>query len=220
MNIYERLAKIQNQLKAPKSEFNKFAKYHYRTAENILQAVKPIAKENDCVIVITDTIEEKAGRLFIHSIAELVAFDFVPNAEGEPKVTNASGWAEIPTNKGMDEAQRCGTASSYARKYALGGLLGITNEKDSDVVAVEQGEIDAKEQEMQRNQERLDAMENWRIFDGGVVLVKAKTRNGDFEWKNLEEIPLKGLEYLKTDARFEGIGSFVDKRIAIIKGNK
>ena len=82
MNIYERLAKIQNQLKAPKSEFNKFAKYHYRTAENILQAVKPIAKENDCVIVITDTIEEKAGRLFIHSIAELVAFDFVPNAEG------------------------------------------------------------------------------------------------------------------------------------------
>ena len=63
-------------------------------------------------------------------------------------------------------------------------------------------------------------MENWRIFDGGVVLVKAKTRNGDFEWKNLEEIPLKGLEYLKTDARFEGIGSFVDKRIAIIKGNK
>lgn len=220
MNIYERLAKIQNQLKAPKSEFNKFAKYHYRTAENILQAVKPIAKENDCVIVITDTIEEKAGRLFIHSIAELVAFDFVPDAEGEPKVTNASGWAEIPTNKGMDEAQRCGTASSYARKYALGGLLGITNEKDSDAVASEQGEVDAKEQAMQRNQERLDAMENWRLFDGGVVLVKAKTRNGDFEWKNLDDLSLKALEYLKTDARFEGIGRYVDERIAIIKGGK
>jgi len=170
MNIYERLAKIQNQLKAPKSEFNKFAKYHYRTAENILQAVKPIAKENDCVIVITDTIEEKAGRLFIHSIAELVAFDFVPNAEGEPKVTNASGWAEIPTNKGMDEAQRCGTASSYARKYALGGLLGITNEKDSDAVASEQGETDEKEQAMQKNQERLDAMENWRMTNNGIEI--------------------------------------------------
>lgn len=210
MNIYERLAKIQNQLKAPKSEFNKFAKYHYRTAENIMQAVKPIAKENDCVIVITDTIEEKAGRLFIHSIAELVAFDFVPNAEGEPKVTNASGWAEIPTNKGMDEAQRCGTASSYARKYALGGLLGITNEKDSDVVAVEQGEIDAKEQAMQKNQERLDAMENWRIFDGNVVLIKAQDGN----FYELSRLTKKQLQSALNKPEFEGIKDFIEKEIA------
>lgn len=210
MNIYQRLAKIQNQLKAPKSEFNKFAKYHYRTAENILQAVKPIAKENECVIVITDTIEEKAGRLFIHSIAELVAFDFVPNAEGEPKVTNASGWAEIPTNKGMDEAQRCGTASSYARKYALGGLLGITNEKDSDAVAVEQGEIDEKEQAMQKNQERLDAMENWRIIDGDIVLIKAQDGN----FYELSRLTKKQLQSALANEKFDGIKDFIERELA------
>lgn len=210
MNIYARLAKIQNQLKAPKSEFNKFAKYHYRTAENILQAVKPIAKENECVIVITDTIEEKAGRLFIHSIAELVAFDFMPNAEGEPKVTNASGWAEIPTNKGMDEAQRCGTASSYARKYALGGLLGITNEKDSDAVAVEQGEIDEKEQAMQKNQERLDAMENWRIIDGDIVLIKAQDGN----FYELSRLTKKQLQSALANEKFDGIKDFIERELA------
>ena len=77
-----------------------------------------------------------------------------------------------------------------------------------------------KEEAMQKNQAKLDAMENWRIFDGGVVLVKAKTRNGDFEWKNLDELTLKALEYLKTDARFEGIQRYVDERIALIKGGK
>ena len=223
MSIYEKLAKIQNELKAPKSEWNKFAKYHYRTAENILQAVKPIAKESGCVVVINDTLEEKAGRLFICSIAELIDFNFVPKAEGEPKLVSATGWAEIPNNKGMDEAQRCGTASSYARKYALGALFGITNEKDSDAVASEQGEINAKEQAMQKNQEKLDAEENWRMFageNGNVVLVRAKTRAGSYEWKNLDDLTIKALEYLKTDARFEGIQQYVDERIAIIKGNK
>ena len=144
MSIYEKLAKIQNELKAPKSEWNKFAKYHYRTAENILQAVKPIAKDNGCVVVINDNLEEKAGRLFICSIAELIDFNFVPKAEGEPKLVSATGWAEIPNNKGMDEAQRCGTASSYARKYALGALFGITNEKDSDAVASERVKLTRK----------------------------------------------------------------------------
>ena len=170
MSIYEKLAKIQNELKAPKSEWNKFAKYHYRTAENILQAVKPIAKDNGCVVVINDNLEEKAGRLFICSIAELIDFNFVPKADGEPKLVSATGWAEIPNNKGMDEAQRCGTASSYARKYALGALFGITNEKDSDAVASEQGETDEKEQAMQKNQERLDAMENWRMTNNGIEI--------------------------------------------------
>ena len=208
MNIYERLAKIQNQLKAPKSEFNKFAKYHYRTAENILQAVKPIAKENDCVIVITDTIEEKAGRLFIHSIAELVAFDFVPNAEGEPKVTNASGWAEIPTNKGMDEAQRCGTASSYARKYALGALFGITNEKDSDAVASEQGEADEKERAMERNQAKLDATENWRLTNDGI---EVKGQNG---FVPVSKLSLAQLQVIVKMKKFEGIRADLERELA------
>lgn len=210
MSIYEKLAKIQNELKAPKSEWNKFAKYHYRTAENILQAVKPIAKENGCVVVINDTLEEKAGRFFICSIAEIIDFGFNPKAEGEPKLVSATGWAEIPNNKGMDEAQRCGTASSYARKYALGALFGITNEKDSDAVASEQGEVDAKEQAMQKSQEKLDAEENWRLFDGGVVLIKAQ----DGKFYELSRLSKRQLQAALTNEKFEGIKDFIEKELA------
>lgn len=208
MSIYEKLAKIQNELKAPKSEWNKFAKYHYRTAENILQAVKPIAKESGCVVVINDTLEEKAGRLFICSIAELIDFNFVPKAEGEPKLVSATGWAEIPNNKGMDEAQRCGTASSYARKYALGALFGITNEKDSDVVASEQGEADEKEKAMERNQAKLDATENWRLTNDGI---EVKGQNGFVPVRKLSVAQLQVIVKMK---KFEGIRADLERELA------
>lgn len=222
MEIYEKLALIQEELKAPKTEFNSFGKFSYRTAENILQAVKPIAKRHGCVVVLTDTVELVGEKFFIKSVAELISFDFVPNADKNTKSIATMGWAEIPSGKrGMDQAQECGTATSYARKYSLGALFGITNEKDSDSYDNTKADKDAeKETAMQKNQAKLDAMENWRIFDGDVVLVKAKTKTGAFEWKNLDEIPLKGLEYLLTDARFEGIKKFVDERIAFIKGAK
>ena len=222
MEIYEKLACIQEELKAPKTEFNSFGKFSYRTAENILQAVKPIAKKYGCVIILTDTVELVGEKFFIKSIAELISFDFVPNAEKNTKSIATMGWAEIPSGKrGLDQAQECGTATSYARKYSLGALLGITNEKDSDSYDNTKADKDAeKELAMQKNQAKLDAMENWRVIDGDIVLVKAKTKAGTFEWKNLDDLTLKALEYLKTDARFEGIGSFVDKRIAIIKGGK
>ena len=208
MSIYEKLAKIQNELKAPKSEWNKFAKYHYRTAENILQAVKPIAKDNGCVVVINDNLEEKAGRLFICSIAELIDFNFVPKADGEPKLVSATGWAEIPNNKGMDEAQRCGTASSYARKYALGALFGITNEKDSDAVASEQGEADEKEKAMERNQAKLDATENWRLTNDGI---EVKGQNGFVPVSKLSVAQLQVIVKMK---KFEGIRADLEREIA------
>lgn len=200
MSIYEKLAKIQNELKAPKSEWNKFAKYHYRTAENILQEVKPIAKENGCVVVINDNLEEKAGRLFICSIAELIDFSFVPKTEGEPKLVSATGWAEIPNNKGMDEAQRCGTASSYARKFALGALFGITNEKDSDAVAVEQGE--KAEQEMQ------ETKENWRLA-GNEVMIKAS----DGKFYPLDRLSKRQLQSALNNEKFAGIRDFIEEEI-------
>lgn len=225
MEIYEKLALIQEELKAPKTEFNSFGKFSYRTAENILQAVKPIAKKYGCVVVLTDTVELVGGKFFIKSVAELISFDFVPNADKNTKSIATMGWAEIPSGKrGMDQAQECGTATSYARKYSLGALFGITNEKDSDSYDNTKADKDAeKETAMQRNQARLDAEENWRVFageNGDVVLVKAKTKAGTFEWKNIDDLTLKALEYLKTDARFEGIGRYVNERIAIIKGGK
>lgn len=221
MEIYEKLALIQEELKAPKTEFNSFGKFAYRTAENILQAVKPIAKRHGCVVVLTDNVELVGEKFFIKSVAELISFDFVPN-ETNTKSIATMGWAEIPSGKrGMDQAQECGTATSYARKYALGALFGITNEKDSDAYDNSKADRESeKEQAMQKNQERLDAEENWRIIDSDVVLVKAKLKSGGFEWKNIDDLTLKALEYLKTDSRFEGVHKFIDKRIALIKGAK
>ena len=218
MNIFEKLCRIQNELKAPKDQKNTYGGFNYRNAEGILQALKPLCLKYEATILLTDSIEVIEGRFFIKTIAELISWDVDWETAG--KVVSAPGWAEFPTQKkGMDLAQMTGTASSYAKKRALESLFGLSNEKDSDAYDNTDRETE-KAEAMEKNQAKLDAMENWRLFDGGVVLVKAKTRNGDFEWKNLDELTLKALEYLKTDARFEGIQRYVDERIALIKGGK
>lgn len=219
MNIFEKLCHIQNELKAPKSEFNPFGNFKYRNAESILQAVKPICLKHETTILLTDSIEVIEGRFFVKTIAELI--DWSVDGETAGKVISAPGWAEFPSMKAKtDEAQRTGIASSYAKKRALESLLGLSGEKDSDGYDNTKVDNAEKEKVTEKNQEKLDAEENWRLFDGGVVLVKAKTRNGGFEWKNLDDLSMKALEYLKTDARFEGIGRYVDERIALIKGGK
>ena len=218
MNIFEKLCRIQNELKAPKDQKNTYGGFNYRNAEGILQALKPICLKYQVTILLTDSVEVIEGRFFLKSIAELISWDC--DGESQGKVISAPGWAEFPTQKkGMDLAQMTGTASSYSKKRALESLFALSSEKDSD--AYDNTDREAEKQEaIEKNKAKLDAMENWRLFDGGVVLVKAKTRNGDFEWKNLDDLTLKALEFLKTDARFEGIQRYVDERIAIIKGGK
>lgn len=219
MNIYEKLLNIQHELKAPKNCRNTFGNYNYRSAEGILEALKPLCFKYKAVLRMTDEIEEKNGKAFVKAIAELIDVEVSNPSADSIFAIGAQGWAQIPeSKKGLDSAQIVGSTSSYARKYCLNALFCIDDQRDSDALPPDK---DAeKEEAMQKNQAKLDAMENWRLFDGGVVLVKAKTRNGDFEWKNLDELTLKALEYLKTDARFEGIQRYVDERIALIKGGK
>lgn len=219
MNIYEKLLNIQHELKAPKNCRNTFGNYNYRSAEGILEALKPICFKYRAVLRMTDEIMEIGGKNFVKAIAELIDVEISNPSADTIFAIGSQGWAQIPeSKKGLDSAQIVGSSSSYARKYCLNALFCIDDQRDSDALPPDK---DAeKEEAMQKNQAKLDAMENWRIFDGGVVLVKAKTRNGDFEWKNLDELTLKALEYLKTDARFEGIQRYVDERIAIIKGAK
>lgn len=219
MNIYEKLLNIQHELKAPKNCRNTFGNYNYRSAEGILEALKPICFKYRAVLRMTDEIVEIGGKNFVKAIAELIDVEISNPSADTIFAIGSQGWAQIPeSKKGLDSAQIVGSSSSYARKYCLNALFCIDDQRDSDALPPDK---DAeKEEAMQNNQAKLDAMENWRIFDGGVVLVKAKTRNGDFEWKNLDELTLKALEYLKTDARFEGIQRYVDERIALIKGGK
>lgn len=219
MNIYEKLLNIQHELKAPKNCRNTFGNYNYRSAEGILEALKPICFKYRAVLRMTDEIVEIGGKNFVKAIAELIDVEVSNPSADTIFAIGSQGWAQIPeSKKGLDSAQIVGSSSSYARKYCLNALFCIDDQRDSDALPPDK---DAeKEEAMQKNQAKLDSMENWRVFDGDVVLVKAKTKSGSYEWKNLDDLTLKALEYLKTDARFEGIGSFVDKRIAIIKGNK
>lgn len=210
MNIYEKLLNIQHELKAPKNCRNTFGNYNYRSAEGILEALKPLCFKYKSVLRMTDEIVDIGGKLFVKAVSELIDVEVSNPTPDSIFTIGAQGWAQIPEGKkGMDLAQVTGAASSYARKYCLNALFAIDDTKDSDALPPDEPK-----------REETKGTENWRLFDGGVVLVKAKTRNGDFEWKNLDDLSMKALEYLKTDARFEGIGSFVDKRIAIIKGNK
>lgn len=122
MKLNERLAEIQLNLVAPKTQENKFGKYMYRNCEDILGAVKPLL--NGLTIIISDEISVIADRVYVKATASIT--------DGENTISS-TGFAREPlSKKGMDESQITGAASSYARKYALNGLLLIDDTKDAD----------------------------------------------------------------------------------------
>lgn len=118
-----RLSIIQKELKAPKGQFNSFGGYHYRSCEDILEALKPLLLEGE-VITLADEIVNLGDRYYVKSSARL-------NINGVLIENTAYAREEI-TKKGMDASQITGSASSYARKYALNGLLAIDDVKDAD----------------------------------------------------------------------------------------
>lgn len=129
------LGKIQSVLKAPKGQYNSFGKYAYRSCEDILEAVKPLLKEQGAVLTISDDIVSIGGRVFVKATAR-----FVCNGES----IETSAFAREPeTKKGQDESQITGAASSYARKYALNGLFCIDDTKDAD--ATNTGDVQKKQ---------------------------------------------------------------------------
>ena len=122
-----KLVKIQAELKAPKNQMNAFGKYKYRSAEDIIEAVKPILFKNNCALLISDEIVQVADRVYVKATAMLI------DENNEELPIKVFGWArEEEVKKGMDAAQITGSASSYARKYALNGLFAIDDTKDAD----------------------------------------------------------------------------------------
>jgi hypothetical protein len=120
------IIKIQEELKAPKNQRNNFGNYNYRSAEDIIEAVKPIAHKYGYYLSIHDNIVEVGNRIYVKATATLVN-------ESTKELVSATGWArEEESKKGMDASQITGACSSYARKYALNGLLAIDDTKDSD----------------------------------------------------------------------------------------
>ena len=126
MNIYGKLAAIQQELKAPKDKKNTYGGYNYRSAEGILEALKPVLARHEATVVLTDELVQVGDRYYVKATAALWSTT-------DTDVVTANGWArEAEVKKGMDDSQITGTASSYARKYALNALLLIDDTKDAD----------------------------------------------------------------------------------------
>lgn len=157
MKLHEKLLAIQTKLKAPKGQYNSFGKYSYRSAEDILEAVKPLNAEQGVLLTITDEIKEIGGRVYV------VATATVSDGTDELKV---SAFAREPENKkGMDESQITGATSSYARKYALNGLYAIDDNKDADTDEHKQQQENApKKQQAQKQQAQKQQQQQEKRF--------------------------------------------------------
>ena len=126
MTIYEKLSKIQEELKVPKEQRNSFGNYNYRSCEDILEKAKPICRKHKTVLILNDEVEAFGEYVFIKAVATLA------DLEGDGKVITTAFARHSIVKKGMDDSQMTGTASSYARKYALNGLFNLDDTKDAD----------------------------------------------------------------------------------------
>ena len=129
MGIYKKLLEVQRELKAPKNQKNTFGGYNYRSCEDILEAVKPLLVKNNLSLQISDELENIGERYYIKATATLL------DTEDDSTMSNTAYAREEEVKKGMDGSQITGTASSYARKYALNGLFLIDDTKDADTDA-------------------------------------------------------------------------------------
>ena len=139
MSVYTKLLNVQSELKAPKSQYNSFGKYKYRSCEDILEALKPILNKNKATVIISDDILFVEGRHYIKATVK-----FIDTENGE-MVENSALAREDEVKKGMDSSQITGSVSSYARKYALNGMFAIDDTKDSDSTNTHGVELDKSE---------------------------------------------------------------------------
>lgn len=128
MGIYEKLLTVQQNLKAAKGHYSDFGGYYYRSCEDITEAAKPLLTEVKAVLLLTDEIVTVGGRIYVKAVARLLDVE----SDG---VVEVCGYArEAESRPKFDVAQLTGTASSYARKYALNGLFALDDTKDADAM--------------------------------------------------------------------------------------
>lgn len=184
------LTEIQNELKVPKKRTNSFGGYKYRNAEDILEAVKPLLKKYGLELTISDSIEAVGARVYVKATAKL---------HGEDYDVTATAYArEAENKKGMDESQVTGTASSYARKYALNGLFLIDDTKDADTdeynEEVKNLELVQKKAKEKISKAKAKALEK-RLYDAGAKIEVL-----------LDHYGVKSLEDLTEEQHYEIIG--------------
>lgn len=126
LNVWQKMNRVQVELKAPKNQWNKFGKYYYRSCEDILEGLRPLKEKYEVDVFLSDSVEKVGDRYYIVSEAEFV------DCETGDSIKKYGRAREEEIKKGMDSSQITGSASSYARKYALNGLFAIDDTKDSD----------------------------------------------------------------------------------------
>lgn len=192
IGVYEKLLNIQSELKAPKGQYNSFGKYKYRSCEDILEAVKPLCKKYKATLILSDELECKGERYYIKASARLI------DIEDSTSIYNTAYAREEQEKKGMDGSQITGTASSYARKYALNGLFNIDDTKDADTDEFKQQE----EGNDLINPKLLEALnksiENNNIDDKVVELILS-----GYGYSSTAEIKMKDYTSICNDFRKE-----------------
>jgi hypothetical protein len=189
------LIAIQSELKAPKNQWNDFGKYNYRSAEDILEAVKPLLKKHECHLTISDEMVVLGDRYYVKATATLAK-------EGESISTTAYA-REEESKKGMDSSQITGSTSSYARKYALNGLFCIDDTKDPDYTNTHGKEptpkaVNPKETVKKELKGAIDALNKCKDIPSVDEVVKAyKTLWTNQDFKNATAKRRKELNEVK-----------------------
>ena len=176
MKLHEKLLAIQTKVKAPKGQYNKFGNFTYRSAEDILESVKPLNAEQGLVLTLSDEIKEIAGRIYV------VATATISDGTDELKV---SAFAREPeSKKGMDESQITGATSSYARKYALNGLYAIDDNKDADTDEHYNQQNNGNQKAKSQAKEPTKEEQNKELHDF-VKDYKNKFKNLNVNWQSV-----------------------------------
>ncbi len=202
MNIFEKLSNIQMKLKAPKGQFNSYGNYKFRSCEDILEAVKPICNEFRATLILHDDIVLIGDRYYIRATAKLKDWD------SDNYITGMAYARESLNKKGMDESQITGTASSYARKYALNGLFNIDDTKDGDTDEYKEQEKKADDTDEYKEQEKKA---DDKATPKQIQLI-AKNYKGDNLIKLLKSNNIEKLEDLSKSKASE-ICDYIFKKI-------
>lgn len=200
MSVYEKLSKVQSELKAPKGQYNSFGKYKYRSCEDILEAVKPLNAKHGVVLTVGDEVVEISNRFYVKATAVFV------DIESGEKIINTALAREDDSKKGMDGSQITGTASSYARKYCLNGLFCIDDTKDADT-----DEYRAQ-QERKLQENKPQERQYVKVVNGRTAVI-----NSNGEYVAIENLTVEQLEKTLKIKQFAAAHEAIRRLLGEIK---
>ncbi len=214
LNNFQKLAHVQKKLKAPKSQYNSFGKYSYRNCEDILEAVKPLLDEVKAVITIHDELVSIGDRYYVKATATFV--DYASSCYNP--ICSTAYAREDESKKGMDGSQITGSASSYARKYALNGLLLIDDTKDADTTNTGATNSGTSSQKAASNStSSLMTEQHYNILIKACGNAKGISNAEQF-WKDrykvksLADIPDENFDFILTGMKCDRNGNYIGSR--------